>query len=79
MYAGIGCLFLLFFSLLFIGVELLRSVFQILAAAFGFKKPSWNQTSGQQQTRRPEEKEPARQQEKIFKKDEGKYIDFEEV
>lgn len=79
MYAGFGCLFLLFISILLIGVGLLKSIFQILGAVFGFNRLSGQQSQRQQQTQRPSKTEAPRQQEKIFKKEEGKYVDFEEV
>lgn len=79
MYAGIGCLLFFFLFLVIFVLSTLGSVVQMFFNLF--RRPNiWQQRPGsQQQTQQQNRTEQPRQQEKIFKKDEGEYVDFEEV
>lgn len=79
MYAGIGCLLFIFLFLIIFVLGTLGSVVQMFFNLF--RRPgTWQQHPGsQQQTQQQNRTEQPRQQEKIFKKDEGEYVDFEEV
>jgi Na+-transporting methylmalonyl-CoA/oxaloacetate decarboxylase gamma subunit len=79
MYAGIGCLLFIFLFLIIFVLGTLGSVVQMFFNLF--RRPNtWQQRPGsQQQTQQQNRTEQPRQQEKIFKKDEGEYVDFEEV
>ena len=78
MYAGIGCLLFFFLFLVIFVLSTLGSVVQMFFNLF--RRPNtWQQRPGSQQRQQQNRTEQPRQQEKIFKKDEGEYVDFEEV
>lgn len=79
MYAGIGCLLFFFLFLVIFVLSTLGSVVQMFFNLFRRPGAGPQRPGSQQQTQQQNRTEQPRQQEKIFKKDEGKYVDFEEV
>ena len=79
MYAGIGCLLFFFLFLVIFVLGTLGSVVQMFFNLFRRPGAGPQRQSSQQQRQQQTHTEQPRQQEKIFKKDEGEYVDFEEV
>ncbi len=85
MYAGFGCLFLLFFLFLALVLGALKTIFHVLfgigRAVRGVGGERQNSGRRERETVSPGNGTRSAQQNegKIFKKGEGQYVDFEEV
>lgn len=87
----LGCLFALFLGIIFIVAVFLGSIIDFILTALGLKKRVTNNTSAfrrmdgfshtEGQSDRPQDPTPSQghQNEKIFKKDDSEYVDFEEI
>jgi hypothetical protein len=84
MFHILGFLFLLFLVVLFIGINLIASFFRALFGGTGGRRRASGRPSGgfyQESSSEEETKQNAarNRRKKIFSKDEGEYVDFEEI
>ncbi|MDR0973645.1 MAG: DUF4834 family protein [Prevotellaceae bacterium] len=72
-------LMILFFTVLFLGLTVVGNILRIVGRMFGFGQQ--RQTTGDaRQTYQPHDtNEHAAERKKIFDKEEGEYVDFEEI
>lgn len=69
---GFGCLLVIFLALLFIFVPFFSAVRNILHTLFYHRRTASHETTS-------DSSRPRRKNKKRFSKDEGTYIDFEEI
>jgi Sec-independent protein translocase protein TatA len=80
----LGIFFLLFIVVLFIGVNLVASFFRALFGGTGGRRNAsgresrgfYNETRSEEETT---QRTTRKRRKKIFSKDEGEYVDFEEI
>lgn len=84
MQAGLGCFFILIFAIFFLIAGAVRNIMHFLfgspAANGGNRSASSRSYQGtRQSSSRPNSRHRRAQKGKIFGKDEGEYVDFEEI
>lgn len=88
MFHILGILFIIIIAILIIGLSIIgtviRSVFGLkgsrsTSGGHSFNGDKQNSSSSQKQETTESEEEPHLKRKKLFSKDEGEYVDFEEV